>query len=92
MVPKEEVLGGLTQATWTLVMVGVIIAIIFAFLSTWLISRLIVPLGQLADMLAEIGKGGGDLIRRLDDSRQDEAGTMARGYNQFVSHLSELLQ
>ncbi|MFQ3265503.1 MAG: methyl-accepting chemotaxis protein [Colwellia sp.] len=92
VVPKEEVLGGLTQATWTLVMVGVIIAIIFAFLSTWLISRLIAPFGQLADMLAEIGKGDGDLTRRLDDSRQDEAGTMARGYNQFVSHLSELLQ
>ncbi|PKG81079.1 methyl-accepting chemotaxis protein [Colwellia sp. 75C3] len=91
-VPKEEVLGGLTQATWALVMMGLIIAVIFAFVSTWLISRLIAPFGQLADMLAEIGKGGGDLTRRLDDSRQDEAGTMARGYNQFVSHLSELLQ
>jgi len=91
-VPKEEVLGGLTQATWALVMMGLIIAVISAFVSTWLISRLIAPFGQLADMLAEIGKGGGDLTRRLDDTRQDEAGTMARGYNQFVSHLSELLQ
>ncbi len=91
-VPKEEVLGGLTQATWALVMMGIIIALISAFVSTWLISRLIAPFGQLADMLAEIGKGGGDLTRRLDDSRQDEAGTMARGYNQFVSYLSELLQ
>ena len=91
-VAKEEVLGGLTQATWSLVMMGIIIAIISAFVSTWLISRLIAPFGQLAEMLAEIGKGGGDLTRRLDDSRQDEAGTMARGYNEFVSHLSELLQ
>ncbi len=91
-VPKNEVLGGLTQATWALVMMGLIIAVISAFVSTWLISRLIAPFSQLADMLAEIGKGGGDLTRRLDDSRQDEAGTMARGYNQFVSHLSELLQ
>ena len=91
-VAKEEVLGGLTQATWALVMMGIIIAVISAFVSTWLISRLIAPFGQLADMLAEIGKGGGDLTRRLDDSRQDEAGTMARGYNQFVSYLSELLQ
>jgi methyl-accepting chemotaxis protein len=92
VVPKEEVLGGLTQATWALVMMGLIIAVISAFVSTWLISRLIAPFGLLADMLAEIGKGGGDLTRRLDDSRQDEAGTMAKGYNQFVSHLSELLQ
>ncbi|WP_019026914.1 methyl-accepting chemotaxis protein [Colwellia piezophila] len=91
-VPKSEVLGGLTRATWELVMMGIIIAIISALVSTWLISRLIAPFSQLADMLAEIGKGGGDLTRRLDDSRQDEAGTMARGYNQFVSHLSEIMQ
>lgn len=91
-VPKHEVLGALTKATWALVMMGIIIAVISAFVSTWLISRLIAPFGQLADMLADIGKGGGDLTRRLDDSRQDEAGTMARGYNQFVSHLSEIMQ
>ncbi|WP_057830812.1 methyl-accepting chemotaxis protein [Colwellia sp. TT2012] len=91
-VPKEEVLGALTQATWKLVMMGLIIAVISALVSTWLISRLISPFGQLADMLAEIGEGGGDLTRRLDDSRQDEVGIMARGYNQFVSHLSEIMQ
>jgi methyl-accepting chemotaxis protein len=91
-VPKKEVLGALNQATWALVMMGVIIVVISAFVSTWLISRLIAPFSQLAEMLAEIGKGGGDLTRRLDDSRQDEAGTMAGGYNQFVSHLSDLLQ
>ncbi|GAW96154.1 MULTISPECIES: methyl-accepting chemotaxis protein [Colwellia] len=91
-VPKEEVLGALTQATWKLVMMGLIIAVISALVSTLLISRLISPFGQLADMLAEIGEGGGDLTRRLDDSRQDEVGTMARGYNQFVSHLSEIMQ
>ncbi|WP_435274566.1 methyl-accepting chemotaxis protein [Psychrobium sp. nBUS_13] len=91
-VPKEEVLGGLNKATWALVIMGVIIAIISALVSTWLISRLIAPFSQLAEMLAEIGKGGGDLTRRLDDTRQDEAGMMARGYNQFVSHLSNLLK
>ncbi len=91
-VPKEEVLGGLNKATWALVIMGVIIAIISALVSTWLISRLIAPFGQLAEMLAEIGKGGGDLTRRLDDTRQDEAGMMAHGYNQFVSHLSNLLK
>jgi methyl-accepting chemotaxis protein len=91
-VPKHEVLGGLTKLTWALVMMGLIIAVISVIVSAWLISRLIAPFGQLADMLAEIGKGGGDLTVRLDDSRQDEAGTMARGYNQFVSHLSELLE
>ncbi|MCP4326754.1 MAG: methyl-accepting chemotaxis protein, partial [Alteromonadales bacterium] len=91
-VPKEEVLGALTQATWALVMMGIIIAVISAFVSTWLISRLIAPFGELANILADIGKGGGDLTRRLDDTRQDEAGTMGKGYNQFVTHLSELLQ
>ena len=39
-----------------------------------------------------MAKGGGDLTQRLDDSRYDEVGQIARGYNQFVQYLSQLLQ
>lgn len=91
-VPKDEILGALDQATWSLLLIGGIIAVISAVVSTLLISKLVSPFGHLAALLQEIGQGGGDLTRRLDDSRQDEVGTMARGYNDFVAHLSELLQ
>lgn len=91
-VPSDEVFGALHQVTWELVIMGLIIAVIFVLISAVLIHRLIAPFGQLAEMLEQIGKGGGDLTQRLDDSRHDEIGRMAKGYNQFVSYLGELLQ
>ena len=91
-VPSDEVFGALREVTWSLVMVGLVIAIIFMLISAGLIRRLIAPFGQLAEMLEQIGQGGGDLTQRLDDSRHDEAGRMAKGYNQFVVYLCDLLQ
>ena len=91
-IPSEEVFGALHEVTWNLVLMGLIIAVVIALFSTWFINILISPFGQLAEMLEQIGKGGGDLTLRLDDSRHDEAGRMAKGYNQFVSYLAELLQ
>ena len=91
-VPSDEVFGALNEVTWQLVMIGLVIAVIFVLLSAAVIHRLIAPFGQLAEMLEQIGKGGGDLTRRLDDSRHDEAGRMAKGYNQFVTYLAELMQ
>jgi len=91
-VPSDEVFGALDDLTWSLVVMGIVIAAIFMAISAWLINRLISPFGQLAQMLEAIGKGDGDLTQRLDESKHDETGAMAKGYNQFVSHLSELLQ
>ncbi|WDE04325.1 methyl-accepting chemotaxis protein [Thalassomonas viridans] len=90
--PTEEVFGALDRVTWNLVIISLVIAAGIAIFSIWFINLLISPFGQMAEMLEQIGKGGGDLTQRLDDSRHDEAGRMAKGYNQFVTYLAELLQ
>ncbi|PCI60434.1 MAG: chemotaxis protein [Gammaproteobacteria bacterium] len=91
-VPSDEVFGALDDLTWSLVVIGIVIAGIFMVISAWLINRLISPFGELAQILETIGQGGGDLTLRLDESKHDETGKMAHGYNKFVSHLSEILQ
>lgn len=91
-IQKDEVLGDLNQATWSVAIMGLVIAIIFMAISTWLINHLISPFNALSDMLEAIGDGEGDLTIRLDDSKQDEAGNMARGYNKFVTYLSSTLR
>ena len=91
-VPSTEVFGALDQATWSLVVMGLVIALVFMLASTWFINLLISPFSELAEMLEGIGQGGGDLTKRLDDTRQDEVGKMATGYNQFVTYLSQLLK
>jgi len=91
-VPSDEVFGALDDLTWTLVVIGIVIAGVFMVISAWLINRLISPFGQLAQILEGIGQGEGDLTQRLNDKKHDETGKMAHGYNQFVIHLSEILQ
>ncbi|EDQ00314.1 Cache 3/Cache 2 fusion domain-containing protein [Shewanella benthica] len=76
-VPHDEIFGALNRATKSVAVMGLIIAILFMVISAWLINRLISPFSELANMLAAIGDGEGDLTLRLDDSRHDEVGDMA---------------
>jgi len=91
-IPREDIFGTLDDATWSMVIMGIVIALFFMAVSMWLINQLLSPFGELAKMLKAIGEGEGDLTLRLDDSRQDEAGNMAQGYNHFVDYLSRTLQ
>ncbi|WP_394203388.1 methyl-accepting chemotaxis protein [Shewanella waksmanii] len=91
-IPHDEVFAAINRATWSVVIMGFVIALVFMLLSGWLINHLIAPFSQIAAMLRAIGEGEGDLTQRLDDSRNDETGSMARGYNRFVEFLSKTLQ
>jgi methyl-accepting chemotaxis protein len=56
-----------------------------AILLAWLLSRSIGrPLAALRRRLDEIADGDGDLTARVDESRTDELGDLARGFNRFV--------
>ncbi|MBX9609959.1 MAG: methyl-accepting chemotaxis protein [Gammaproteobacteria bacterium] len=52
---------------------------------------IVLPLQEIAFHFSALGKGGGDLTVRLDASRQDEIGAIARGFNEFVGVLSMLM-
>ncbi len=54
-------------------------------------NKLLLPFVEVAELLQQIGKGGGDLTLRLM-TRHDEIGQIAKGYNQFVQYLSDLLK
>ena len=53
-----------------------------------LITRSIVrPLHDLDERLADIADGDGDLTARVDESRHDELGAVARDFNRFVEKV-----
>ncbi|MBW3695829.1 methyl-accepting chemotaxis protein [Vibrio sp. T187] len=91
-VPREEVLADLDGFSRTVIIMALVIAAIYIPIAAWATNKLLSPFVQVAELLEEIGKGGGDLTQRLDDSRHDEVGQIAKGYNQFVQYLSELLR
>ncbi|MCG9677811.1 methyl-accepting chemotaxis protein [Vibrio sp. Isolate24] len=90
--PQSEVLAELNQFIQTMTYIGVVVALLFIVISAYMTNTLLKPLSTTADLLLEIGGGGGDLTQRLDESRNDEVGSIARGYNQFVSYMGNVLQ
>lgn len=91
-VPRDEVLADLVGFSRTVILMALVIAAIYTPIAAWATNKLLFPFVQVAELLEGIGKGGGDLTQRLDDSRHDEVGQIAKGYNQFVQYLSSLLQ
>ncbi|HTN74238.1 MAG TPA: methyl-accepting chemotaxis protein, partial [Pirellulaceae bacterium] len=69
------------------------ISLVAAVASCLLITRSItLPLAAVVNSLKDIAQGEGDLTRRLNDSRKDELGELARWFNVFVGKLQGIIQ
>lgn len=90
--PTSEVLAEINHFIETMTWIGVSIAVLFVAVSAYMTHILLKPLSSTADLLLEIGSGGGDLTQRLDESRSDEVGKISKGYNQFVAYMGNVLQ
>ncbi len=90
-VPEAEIFAEARRTMWTISLIGACIALLFLGLVVLLARGLVKPIRQVTGALVEIGGGGGDLTRRLDESRADELGDLARGFNQFIGSLRGLI-
>ncbi|NBA96393.1 HAMP domain-containing protein [Pseudomonas sp. R5(2019)] len=90
-VPEAQIYAQARQALWLTSLVGVAVALFSLLLVVLLARGLVRPLRQVTSALTDIGSGGGDLSRRLDDSRADELGDLARGFNRFLDSQRELI-
>ena len=90
-VPEAQIFGEARQTLWTTSAIGLGVALFFLFLVVLLARGLVRPIRQVTSALVEIGGGGGDLTRRLDEGRADELGDLARGFNRFIASLRVLI-
>ncbi|SFO71167.1 methyl-accepting chemotaxis sensory transducer with Cache sensor [Ectopseudomonas composti] len=90
-VPEAEVYAEARQALLVTSLIGVAVALLFLGLVVLLARGLVRPIRQVTQALVEIGGGGGDLTRRLDESRADELGDLARGFNRFLASQRDLI-
>jgi methyl-accepting chemotaxis protein len=71
----------------------IVVGLVFAVGSGLLITRSIsLPLRSVVNSLKDIASGEGDLTRRLDASRQDELGEVARWFNTFADKLQGMIK
>ncbi|UVO19092.1 methyl-accepting chemotaxis protein [Stutzerimonas stutzeri] len=90
-VPEAEIFGEARRTLWITSLIGVAVGLAFLGVIVLLARGLVRPIRQVTAALVEIGGGGGDLTRRLDESRADELGDLARGFNRFLGSLRELI-
>jgi methyl-accepting chemotaxis protein len=90
-VPEAEIFGEARRTLWTISLIAACIGLFFLGLVVILARGLVKPIRQVTSALVEIGGGGGDLTRRLDESRADELGDLARGFNRFIGSLRGLI-
>ncbi|RYZ78621.1 MAG: methyl-accepting chemotaxis protein, partial [Moraxellaceae bacterium] len=71
-----------------------ILLLLFATIITinFINGRLLLPLHNVSQSLADIASGGGDLSRRLPITSDDEVGQLARNFNSFVDHMNDLVK
>ncbi|CAM3186729.1 energy taxis-modulating methyl-accepting chemotaxis protein with Cache_1 sensory domain [Pseudomonas plecoglossicida] len=90
-VPEAQIYAQMNQAVWLTTLIGGGVALLSLLLVVLLARGLVKPIRRVTAALMQIGSGAGDLSHRLDDSRQDELGDLARGFNRFLDSQRSLI-
>jgi methyl-accepting chemotaxis protein len=90
-VPLAEVYGPAKDALTTISAISLAVVLCFLGFVAWIARGIVRPIQQVTTALVDIGSGQGDLTRRLDDSRANELGDLARGFNRFIESLRQLI-
>lgn len=90
-VPQAQIYAQVKQTVWLTSLTGAAVALLSLLLVVWLARGIVQPLRQVTAALGAIGDGGGDLSHRLDESRRDELGDLARGFNRFLDSQRKLI-
>ncbi|MBV7574136.1 methyl-accepting chemotaxis protein [Pseudomonas sp. PDM32] len=90
-VPQSQIYAEARRAMWMSSGIGLAIALVCLLLVVLLARGLVRPIRQVTAALVAIGSGGGDLTQRLDASRADELGDLARGFNRFLDSQRDMI-
>ncbi|WNJ95039.1 methyl-accepting chemotaxis protein [Vibrio ruber] len=74
------------------IIIAIVILVVIALLTSWVLSRQLKAIGDIGDALAEIAEGNGDLTKRLEVDRKDEVGLLAERFNKFVDRLHTMVK
>ncbi len=90
-VPQSQIYAEARRALWISSGIGLAVALVSLLLVVLLARGLVRPIRQVTEALVAIGSGGGDLTHRLDSTRADELGDLARGFNRFLESQRTLI-
>ncbi|UTV27586.1 methyl-accepting chemotaxis protein [Photobacterium atrarenae] len=88
----ERLVAPLQQWVQEEIIVGLVVALLLAVGTSWLMGWLLRELRLVSAALADIAHGDGDLTVRIETRSQDEIGVLARNFNVFISRLHQLIR
>lgn len=87
----DDVKKDVNAVKWILVCLNIVFAIFMLALCFFISRGITRTLGYVDTSLEEMSSGGGDLTRRLSVERDDETGSLARSFNNFLDNLKEIV-
>tara|TARA_Y100000589_G_scaffold207328_1_gene195510 strand:+ start:1889 stop:3850 length:1962 start_codon:yes stop_codon:yes gene_type:complete len=75
-----------------LAIISLLVVISLTVVIMLVVRSIVKAIRHVADRLNDIASGEGDLTQRVDESRKDELGQLAKGFNTFVSKIHSLIK
>jgi methyl-accepting chemotaxis protein len=87
----DDVKTDVNAVKWILVGLNAVFAIFMLLICYVISSGITRTLGYVDASLEEMSRGGGDLTKRLKVEREDETGSLAHSFNNFLDNLKEIV-
>ena len=91
-IPADEIQGPINQATFTMILLNLVAAIILIVIGLWVVMGVAKPVARASHMLNTIASGDADLTKEMPVITEDEVGKLAQAFNRFVGQLKLLIQ
>ncbi|MEV8508565.1 methyl-accepting chemotaxis protein [Actinoplanes sp. NPDC051475] len=90
---RQDASAAAATSTASVVLGGTALALVsLVLLALWLTRGITTPINELSRRIDDIANGDGDLTRRVDETRRDEVGDLARRFNRFVDGIANLVR
>ncbi|MBM6549511.1 methyl-accepting chemotaxis protein [Marinomonas ostreistagni] len=91
LIPENAVFAQADRLTLHIAAIAALMIALFAVIGVYLSTLIVKPIKQMAQRLADISTGEGDLTQRLDMHSKDEAGQMATAFNDFIGSIDSIV-
>ncbi|OOE70382.1 methyl-accepting chemotaxis protein [Salinivibrio kushneri] len=88
---SQQITAQRSQAAWTERSLGVVATLLALVIAGFAARQIVKPLKLLAERLAEIADGDGDLTQRIQLKNRDEIGVLAGRFNRFLDKLQPIM-
>lgn len=87
----DDVKKDVDAVKWILIGMNFLFAIFMLMLCFFISRGITRTLGYVDNSLEEMSRGGGDLTKRLKIERNDETGSLAHSFNNFLDNMKEIV-